>query len=350
MESSDTSPVGLPSEPLHTGEKKTESMRITVIDYDETHLQEKEVQAVEECFPFKEKPTVTWINIDGLHDNELIKKVGNSFNIHHLTLEDIVTTGQRPKMEDFTDYIFLILKMVEYDEKEKKIKTEQISIVLGSNYVISFQEDVGDVFDTVRQRIRSEKSYVRKMGADYLMYALLDAIVDNYFVILESLGEYIEDREEELVKNPTVLTFQTIQALKREMIELRRSIWPLREILSNLRPGESSLIEKKTAAYLRDVYDHTFEVMDTVETYRDILSEMIDIYLSTISNRTNEIMKVLTIIATIFIPLTFIVGLYGMNFRYMPELESKWGYPSILGVMIAASILMLSYFRKKKWL
>lgn len=332
------------------GEKKTESVRITVIDYDETHLQEKEIQAVEECFPFKEKPTVTWINVDGLRDTELIKKLGNFFNIHPLTLEDIITTGQRPKMGNFTDYIYLLLKMVEYDEKEKKINTEQISIVLGPNYVISFQENVGDVFDQVRERIRSEKSYIRKMGADYFMYCLLDAIVDNYFVILESLGEYIEDREEELVRNPTVLTFQTIQALKREMIEIRRSVWPLREILSNLRPGESRLIEKKTAAYLRDVYDHTFEVMDTVETYRDILSEMIDIYLSTISNRTNEIMKVLTIIATIFIPLTFIVGLYGMNFRYMPELESKWGYPSILVIMIAVSILMLSYFRKKKWL
>ena len=325
-------------------------MRITIIDYDESHVEDKEAKRIEECFPFTDKPTVTWININGLHQLDIIEKIGEHFNVHPLVLEDIVNTGQRPKIEDFVDYIFVTLKMLRYSDEEKETKAEQVSLILGSNFVISFQENEGDVFDPIRQRIEADKGRIRKMGADYLAYALMDAIVDNYFTILEKLGDRIEDFEEELVVNPKPETLQAIHHLKREMIFLRKSVWPLREVINRLERWESSLINKSTAIYFRDVYDHTIQVIDSVETFRDMLSGMLDIYLSSISNRMNEVMKVLTIIATIFIPLTFIAGVYGMNFRFMPELEMPIGYPVILLVMLFIGILMFAYFRKKKWL
>ena len=343
--------IGLPPGTLvHVGAKKTSKARITIIDYDEAQFQEKEAKKVEECFPFKDKPTVTWINIDGIHQVDIIEKIGKHFNLHPLVLEDIVNTGQRPKMEDFVDYIFIVVKMLYYDEKENETKTEQVSLILGSNFVISFQESEGDVFDPIRERIRSDKGRIRKMGADYLAYALIDTIVDNYFTILEKLGEGIEDIEDELVTNPMPETLQTIHNLKREMIFLRKSVWPLREVISRLERWESSLIQKSTGIYLRDVYDHTIQVIDAIETFRDMLSGMLDIYLSSVSNRMNEVMKVLTIIATIFIPLTLVAGIYGMNFKFMPELAQPWGYPMVYSIMLVIGILMVMYFRKKKWL
>ena len=343
--------AGLPPGTLvHVGERKVGKVRITIIDYDEGHFEEKEAKNVEECFPFKDKPTVTWINVDGVHQLEIIEKIGEYFNIHPLVLEDIVNTRQRPKMEDFGGYVFVTLKMLRYSEGEKETKAEQVSMILGSNFVISFQEDEGDVFDPIRERIRADKGQIRKMGADYLAYALMDAIVDNYFTILEKLGEGIEDMEEELVVNPTPETLQAIHRLKREMIFLRKSVWPLREVINRLERWESALIKKSTRIYLRDVYDHTIQVIDSIETFRDVLSGMVDIYLSSVSNRMNEVMKVLTIIATIFIPLTLIAGIYGMNFRFMPELEVAIGYPIVLSIMLCVAVLMLLYFRKKRWL
>ena len=335
---------------VHIGEKKTEETRITIIDYDETHFEEKEAKTVEECFSFKDTPTVTWINIDGLHQVEIIEKIGKHFSLHPLILEDILNTGQRPKIEDFIEYLYVVLKMLYYDDKEAEVKAEQVSLILGSNFVISFQEKEGDVFNPIRDRIRNSKGRIRKMGADYLAYALLDGMVDNYFIILEKLGETIEDMEEELVSNPTPETSQGIHRLKGEMIFLRKSVWPLREVINGLERGESSLIKDSTGIYLRDVYDHTIQVIDTIETYRDIVSGMVDTYLSSISNRMNEVMKVLTIIATIFIPLTFVAGIYGMNFKYMPELEWPWGYPLIWTVIGVIAITMAVYFRKKRWL
>jgi len=229
---------------------------------------------------------------------------------------------------------------------------EQVSLILGPNFVISFQEEgkEGDLFEVVRERLRSSKGKLRKMGADYLLYALLDAIVDGYFVILERLGERIEVLEEELLANPSQLTLQNIHTMKREMIFLRKSVWPLREVISGLQRGESPLITETTGPYLRDVYDHTIQVIDAVESFRDMLAGMLDIYLSSISNRLNEVMKLLTIIATIFIPLTFIVGVYGMNFKLMPELEWRWGYPAVWLVMVVVAGLMLAFFRRKRWL
>jgi magnesium transporter len=343
--------AGLPPGTLiHIGEKKTEKIKITIIDYDETHLKEKEIKTVEECFPFKDEPTVTWINIDGLHQVDIIDKIGKHFDVHPLLLEDILNTEQRPKMEDFENYIFVVLKMLSHNEKDKEIRSEQISLILGKNFVISFQESEGDVFNAVRDRIRNGKGRIRKMGADYLAYSLIDAIVDNYFIIIEKLGEKIEDVEEELVINPTSETAKIIHYLKREMIFLRKSIWPLREVVNGLNRGESSLIKETTRIYLRDVYDHTIQIIDTIETFRDMLSGMLDIYLSSISNRMNEVMKVLTIIATIFIPLTFIAGVYGMNFEYMPELKWRWGYFAVWFVMLLMGISMVIYFKRKKWM
>jgi len=343
--------VGLPPGTLvHIGEKKSEKTKITILNYDELHVQEKEIKTVDECFPFKDEPTVTWINVDGLHQVEILEKLGEGFGLHPLVLEDILNTDQRPKMEDYGDYIYIVLKLLYHNNKSNEIAAEQISLILGSNFVISFQEKEGDVFNPIRERIRNGKGRMRKMGADYLAYALLDSVVDNYFIILEKLGEKIEFLEEELVTNPTPKTLHELHHLKREMIFVRKSVWPLREVISSLERGESSLIKETTRIYLRDVYDHTIQVIDTVETFRDMLSGMLDIYLSSISNRLNAVMKVLTIIATIFMPLTFIAGIYGMNFQYMPELGWRWGYPIVLFIMLVIGVFMLISFRRKKWL
>ena len=343
--------AGLPPGTLiHIGEKKVEELKITVINYDETHFQEREIKTIEECFVYKDKPTVTWINIDGLHQVEILEKLGNCYELHPLVLEDILNTDQRPKMEDYGEYIYIVLIMLNYSDTDKGIVTEQVSLILGPNFVFSFQEKEGDVFNPVRERIRNSKGRIRRMGADYLAYALLDSIVDNYFIILEKFGEKIEFLEEELVSQPKPETLQTIHHLKKEMIFLRKAVWPLREVISGLERGESSLIKQDTGIYLRDVYDHTVQVIDTIETYRDMLSGMLDIYLSSVSNRLNAVMKVLTVIATIFMPLTFLAGIYGMNFKYMPELDWRWGYPVIWLIMIGIGVFMLVYFRKKKWL
>ena len=343
--------AGLPPGTLiHIGERKTEKIKITIMDYDETQFQVRETETLEECYPFKDRPTIIWINIDGIHEIETLEKLGDCFGLHPLTLEDILNTDQRPKIEDYGEYIFIVLKMLYPDDDTGEILAEQVSLVLGKNFVISFQEREGDIFNSVRERIRSGKGRIRKMGADYLVYSLLDSIVDNYFIILEKLGERIEFLEEKLIINPVPEAINLIHKLKREMIFLRRSVWPLREVIGSIERGESSLIKGSTNIYLRDVYDHTIQVIDTIETFRDILSGMLDIYLSSVSNRLNAVMKVLTIIATIFMPLTFIAGIYGMNFKYMPELEWRLGYPVILLTMVSIGVLMLVSFRKKKWL
>jgi len=335
---------------IHIGEQKVDETQVTLIDYDEEHLQERVLDGIEEAFPLKDLPTVTWINIDGLHQLDIIEKVGQHFNIHPLVLEDIVNTGQRPKTEEFEDLIFVVLKMLHYDENLEKITSEQFSLVLGPNFLISFQEIQGDVFRTVRERIRKPKTRIRKAGCDYLAYALIDAIVDHYFLILEKLGENIEALEEDLLENPSPETLQTLHEMKREMIYLRKQIWPIRELINSLVKGESSLINESTRLFFRDIYDHTIQIIDTIESYRDILSGMLDIYLSTLSNKMNEVMKVLTIIATIFIPITFVAGIYGMNFKFMPELEWRWGYVMVWAIIVVVVGIMISYFKKKQWL
>ncbi|MFP4655903.1 MAG: magnesium/cobalt transporter CorA [Methanohalobium sp.] len=343
--------VGLPPGSLvHVGEKATEEVKISVMDYDEKNFQEKEIKNVEECFPFKDKSTVTWINIDGLHEVEVIEKIGEHFGFHSLILEDILNTGQRPKTEDFGTYIYIVLKMLTFNNQENEINTEQVSLIIGSNFVISFQEKEGDVFNYVRDRIRNNKGRIRKMKSDYLTYLLIDSIVDHYFVVLENIGERIESVEDELSDEPTTETLQKIHDLKRDVIFLRKSVWPLREVINSLSRSDTLFVFESTDLFLKDVYDHIIQIIESLDIYRDMLTSMLDLYLSSISNRMNEVMKVLTIIATTFIPLTFIAGVYGMNFEYMPELDWKWSYPLLWIIMLSASMSMLVYFKKKKWL
>ena len=334
---------------VHIGEQKTDKPRITVLDYDDVQLREKQLESIEEVFPLKDSPTTTWLNIDGIHDMELIEKIGVHFNIHPLILEDIVNSGQRPKTDDFDAYNYFVLKMLYLDQQSDEVRSEQVSLVLGNNYLISFQETEDDVFAQVRERIRKGKRRIRKNGCDYLAYALIDAVVDHYFVILESIGATMESLEEDLLTEPTQETLQSIHELKRELIYMRKQVWPLREMINTVLRGELSLVREETIMFFKDVYDHTIQIIDTIESYRDVLSGMLDLYLSTISNRMNEVMKVLTIIATIFIPVTFVAGIYGMNFKYMPELEWKWGYLAVWGIIVTIVLVMIGYFRRKKW-
>jgi magnesium transporter len=343
--------VGLsPGTLIHVGEQKVEKVRIRIIDYDEEKIEEREAETIEEAFPYKHTPTVTWINIDGLHEVDIVEKLGTHFEVHPLVLEDVLHTGQRPKMDDFESYLFLISRMLSHNEDEDHISSEQFSVIIGPNYVISFQERIGDLFDPIRERLRRKRGRIRRMGTDYLAYALIDAIIDHYFVVLEKLDGRIESLESDLMSNPNPETLHSIHYLKRELIFLRKSVWPLREMVGALERGESKLIQQGTAVFLRDLYDHTIQVIDTIETFRDVVTGMLDVYLSIISHRMNVVMKVLTIIATIFIPLTFIAGIYGMNFEFMPELKWHWGYPLVLLIMLLITFLMIIYFWKKKWI
>jgi len=339
-----------PGSLVHVGEKKIEEVRITVIDYDQTKYEEFEAGNIEDCFPFKESPTVTWINIDGLHEVNIIENIGKHFGLHSLILEDILHTGQRPKLENLEEYIFIVLKMFYYTIEEQDVEAEQVSIVLGPNYVISFQEREGDTFNSVRDRIRNSRGRIKRMGADFLAYALIDSIVDNYFYILEQYGERIEALEEELTTNPSIETLNTIHSLKKEIVLLRRSIWPLREVISKLEREEFTLIGDAIQVFVRDLYDHTIQVIDSVDTLQEILSGLQDLYLSSVSNKMNEVMKVLTIFAAIFIPLTFMAGIYGMNFEYMPELKIPWAYPALWLAMTIVAVGLLVLFRRKKWI
>ena len=336
---------------IHVGEKRTESAKISVVDYTEAACEFREPKTLDEVFPLRDSPTVSWINIDGIHQTDLIENIGKHFSLHPLVLEDIVNTAQRPKVEDYDTSLFFVLKMLSFDPSTAQIHVEQLSLVLGKGFLLSFQEKEGDVFNPIRERIRNAKGHHRRSGADYLAYSLVDAVVDNYFVMLETMGDSIEDLEEELVSNPDPEILKKIHRLKRNMIVLRKSIWPLREVISSLQRTGSKLILESTGIYLRDVYDHTIQVLDTVESFRDIVSGMLDTYLTGISNKMNEVMKVLTIIATIFIPITFIAGVYGMNFHHMPELEWQWLYPEGFWVLITFIVVaMVVFFRKKKWL
>lgn len=343
--------IGLPpGTPVYMGEREKEKIKINVIDYDQENVLKKEISQTEECCLFKEKPTVSWINIDGIHEAKIIKKLGEDFDLHPLTLEDIMNPRQRPKVEKFDHYIFIVLKMLSYNEQEEKVQEEQICLILGENYVLSFQEKEGDIFNPVRDRISSGLGRIRKRGPDYLAYSIIDVVVDHYFLILENLGNKVEQLEDSLTGEPDESILQKIHSLKREMILLRKSVWPLREMINGLERTESPLIKKETLRFFRDVYDHTIQVIDTIETYRDMIFSMHDTYLSTISNRMNEVMKVLTIIATIFIPLTFIAGIYGMNFEFMPELKWRFAYFGVWGIMLLVTLGMILYFRNKKWL
>ena len=339
-----------PGTPMHIGEKKSERTRIRVLHYDEAQAAEIEFERIEDCAALRAGAGVSWIHVTGVHDVALLEKLGQCFGLHPLVLEDISNTDQRPKMEDYGDYLYIVLKMLHDGTPAGEVHSEQVSIILGPDFVLSFEEAEPTVFGPVRDRLLTDRAHIRRHGADYLAYSLLDSVVDNYFAVLEKIGEHIEQLQDEMLKSPTRTTQQALHHLRAETILLRRSVWPLREVLGGLERGRSSLVREGTQVYLRDVYDHTAHVIDTIETFRDMVAGLHDIYLMSLSNRMNEVMKVLTIIATIFMPLSFIAGVYGMNFRHMPELDWHWGYPLALGLMLAIAAGMLIYFRRKKWL
>jgi magnesium transporter len=336
--------VSMPSKGLQVG--------VDVAHYDAASFEEtslRHLAELEACPLLRPGEAVNWINVTSLDQAHIFDTLGQCFDLHPLVIEDILHGEQRPKQEDYEDYIYIVIKDLTYDEQEGHIDVDQVSIVLGSWFVLSVQGKAGDPFNGLRDRLRSGKGRLRKLGADYLAYCLIDAIVDNYFVVLEKIGDRIDLLEETLAVDPDREALKTLHNLKREMLTLRSSLWPLREVISALERRESPLITETTSIYLRDVYDHIIQVIDTTETYRDVLSGMLDIYLSSVSNRMNEVMKVLTVISTIFMPLTFIAGVYGMNFHYMPELTSRWGYPAALVVMALIAATMIRYFRRRGW-
>jgi magnesium transporter len=341
---------GLPPGTLiHIGKVKTEKVRLTTINYNVDEYNQFEC-SIEECTQFKDSNKFYWINIDGLQNTEMIGKIGKQLNLHPLLLEDILNTNHRPKVEEYDNYLFLTLKMLGIHKNGNKIVSEQVSFVLGNNWLLSFQEQQGDVFDAIRTRLRENKGLIRQKGVDYLLYSLIDVIVDNYFFVTEYFSDNIEKLEEQVLHNPSQESLQKIQKLKRLLMNFRKSIFPLREAVASLQKYNVELIKESTFRYLRDVYEHLIHLSDSLESQRDMLASIMDLYLSGVSNKMNEVMKVLTIIATIFIPLTFIAGVYGMNFENMPELHWKFGYFAIWGIMVVIAVIMINYFKRKKWL
>lgn len=340
-----------PGTPVHIGTARTTASVITLLGYDGEHLVERRDANIDECLAARGRHTVTWVNVEGVHDVALLERLAPGFGLHPLVVEDIANTAQRPKLEDYGETLYVVLRMLYYDESRHELRSEQVSLILGIDFVLSFQEGLeGDVFDAVRERLRTAKGRLRHEGADFLLYSLMDAVVDSYFGVLERLSDRIEALDEKLERNHASELSRPLHRLRREMIWLRKSVWPLRELLMSLERGESTLVRPATRVYLKDIYDHTIEVVETVETYRDVLAGMLENHLTLITNRLNEVMKVLTVIATIFIPLTFVTGIYGMNFRHMPELDWPWAYPAVLAAMTALGVGLFLYFRRRKWL
>jgi magnesium transporter len=341
--------TGLPPGTLvHIGERKSEKVTVTVFRYSTTSCEELQVEQVDQLSPAADE-SVIWINVGGVHKVEMVETLGKQFSLHPLLLEDVTNTDQRPKLDDYEAYIFLVMKMLSLTDR-KDIAVEQVSFVLGKNYVISFQENGTDVFQPVRERLRGGKGRLRQSGGDYLLYALVDAIVDQYFAVLEHSGEQIEAVQQAVVADPKPETLNEIHALKRQLLFVRRAVWPLRDVMTNLSRSDCPFLQQPTKLFFRDVYDHVVQIVDTIEILREMVSASLDIYLSSVSYRLNTIMRVLTVITTIFMPLSFIASIYGMNFEYMPELRSRWGYPLVLGVMAAVGVGMLVLFRNKRWL
>lgn len=344
--------LGLPPGTLlpHVEEAQPESSKITILDYDEKYFHAEQTHIVESLIPHKTSPTVTWINVDTINDVKLLEKMGSIFNLHHLTLEDIQSADQRPKLDDYETYLYIDLKILSYNEEKNDIEQEALSLVLGPSYVITFHERESSVLNPIRDRIRSHGGRIRKMGADYLAYCLVDTVVDHYFVIMEKLDEKIESLQDDVMSNPTPALLREINDIKQMIISLRKTIWPLRDVIVRMERRDSNLIADSTRVFLRDVYDHTIHIMDTIETFRDLVSGILDIYLSSSSNKLNEVIKFLTIISTIFIPLTFIAGVYGMNFKHFPELDLQYGYLYFWMFTVSTAGVMLYYFKKKGWL
>jgi len=322
---------------------------ITLIEYDENTFDERLVEKVEDLFGCRDNGKVSWINIDGLGDIEMLKKLGSHFHLHPLALEDTLNVGQRPKLEEYDDHFFIVMQMVFCSNE--CLEVEQMSVFLKKNVLITIQEEeTRDVFDPIRKRLRAGTGYARQRGHDYLAYALLDATVDHFFPVLEYIGDTIEELEEIMLDHPSKECVSRLHGLKRYLLKLRRAAWPQREVLGALNRDVTGMVEERNKPFLRDCYDHTIQIMDIIEGYRDLATGLMDLYLSSVGLRTNEIMRVLTVISAIFIPLTFLVGLYGMNFENMPELHTKYGYFVLLGVMAALAICMVVFVKRKRWL
>jgi len=340
----------IPGTLVYTGGKSDKDFHVECIDYTKADIVESALLNIEDAVNYKETDSVTWINVNGLKHIDQIENIGNQYELHPLVLEDIVNTSQRPKIDEYEKYMFLVLKMLYYDKNETII-IEQVSFVLGKNYVITFQESEDDVFDTIRERLRFSNGRIRGLKSDYLMYALIDAVVDNYFSIIETLGNKIEDLETELFAGQAKENINIeVQQLKREILKVRRAIFPLREIINRIEKGEHPLIYERTITYYRDIYDHLIQVSENIDIYREMIWGLMDMYMTTMSHKMNEVMKVLTIMSSIFIPLTFLAGIYGMNFEHIPELKYHNGYFILLGVMLLLFVGLLVYFKRKKWL
>jgi magnesium transporter len=342
--------AGLPPGTLvHIGDRKPETVKITVFDYDENHFHERQVTKAEEIH-MAPSPCVTWVDVGGVHKIDVLETFGKMFGLHSLLLEDIANTDQRPKLDDYGTYGYVVLKMLYEGQRQGDVVVEQVSLVYGDTFLLSFQENGGDVFQAVKERLRSGKGRLRLAGSDYLLYALIDSIVDGYFVVLETIGERIEALQDLVVTSPEPETLREIHALKRQLLFLRRSVWPLRDVMNNLSRSDGHFLKESTKVFFRDVYDHVVQIVDTIESLREMVSSMLEIYLSSVSYRLNAVMKVLTIITTIFMPLSFIASIYGMNFEHMPELKSSWGYPAVLLLMGLTGTAMLMFFKRKNWL
>jgi len=324
--------------------------QIRVIEYSEDYYREEVIEDLDEFSAFADKKRVAWIKVSGLVDREKIIKLAEKFGIHHLTLEDILNTDHRPKIEEFYNYTYIVLRLFQFYPLEKELSSEQISIILGENFLISIEEKRDETFEKIIDWIRSSRGIIRRMGADYLLYLIVDEVIDGCFIVLEKIEDTIEELEDELTTNPTSTTLQAIHRFKRQLLQFNKNMWPLREAIGTLERAGHRFINNQTIPYFRDLYDHTVRVIENTETLQVMLSDMLDVYFSAVSNRLNEVMKILTMIATIFMPLTFVAGIYGMNFKYMPELEWVWGYPAVLLLMAGIGLWMIFYFRRKKWL
>ncbi len=346
-----TGKAGLPPGSLvYVGDRAGSSTRITLMDYREDGYTERMIASPAECIPFRDSKSVTWINVDGLSNPKILGSLGQAMGLHNLVLEDILNTDQRPKFEDYGDYLFLVAKMLETDPATTRIQSEHLALVLGPGFVVSFQESPGDPFEPVRGRIRTGTGRTRKLGADYLLHSLLDLTVDQYFGVLDKLGDRIEDLDDLMVTSESPRTMEELHALKRELLYLRKTVFPLREVVNSLRQSHSTLIDESSAPFLRDLQDHIVQIGDRVETYRDLLSNMLDLHLSTVSNRTNAVLKIVAVFSSVFLPLTFITGIFGMNFEFMPLLHSPRGFAVIVTGMVGIVSIMLAIFRWQRWI
>ncbi len=339
-----------PGSVVHIGAERAHAVHLSVVQYDEGGIEERPLSGVDEAIALKDAPGTKWITIDGVHDPAIIEEIGKGYGIHSLVQEDVANTTQRPKCEPFDAYLYLVLPMLSFDAASQAIRAEQVSIIAGKGWLLCFLEDPGDVFEPVRLRLRAGRGRIRTAGSDYLAFTLIDVIVDGYFAVLESLGTLVEELEEDVLDDPDQETQQRILRLRRELVFMRRAAWPVRELVSQVERSESPLVDEATRPFFRDTYDHAVQVLDIVESMRDLVGGLMDLYMSSLSNRMNEVMKFLTIVGTIFIPLTFVAGIYGMNFDYMPELRLPYAYPLALLGMLAIALALLGYFKHRKWI